>query len=741
MIAYAGVACAQPKRVVILYDERLDFPGLAALDASLVRSLNAGAAVPLEIYREQLDLSRFAGQSHEIETRDYLRTKYAAKPIDVVIAAMQPSLGFLLRHGQRIFPNVPIVFCGIDKRELPGTLPPHVTGVLVKREFRPTLDLALRLHPGTQRVVFVAGTSDFDKRLLEQASQEFQGLENRVDITYLTQLPMNDLRLRLANLPPRTLVLYSTIFRDGAGNSFIPHEAATRIAEAANAPVYAFVDQYIDRGVVGGYMYSIGAHAKAAARLALGILTGADVHSLPMVEGRVSSYIFDWRQLQRWRINESLLPPGSDIRYRRLSAWDQYRRHIVAALTLAILQAAIIAALIIERANRRQSQKRYALASSAGGVGVWDWDVANNAIYVDPFLKAVLGYRDREIGNDVDEWFRRIHADDMSLVAARTRSVIENQCASFEVEHRMLHRDGSIRWFLCRGSATRRNGRVLQITGTDTDITARKESEQLLGRTQEELTRVSRITALGEFAASVTHEIRQPLTAITLNVEACLAHLKDTAPRRGQMRAALRDALRATKQADDLMNRNRELFRFRTVQKEFVDINAVIENVTLVARPRLNSAQVSLVTALAPDLPQVPADRIELEHVLLNLIANAIDATQYQTSNSRRIQITSSLWEDQIEVAVRDNGVGLGSVELDKLFTLSYTTKPTGTGIGLSLCRSILEAHGGCIWAEQNPGPGASFYLTLPADTKTLSIDTSVAKPLAHHLVESSQLS
>ncbi|HEY0809690.1 MAG TPA: ATP-binding protein, partial [Longimicrobiales bacterium] len=578
-------------------------------------------------------------------------------------------------------------------------------------------------------------------RLEEKASQEFRGLEKRVGITYLTQFTMTDLRRRLANLPPRTVVLYSTIFRDAAGNSFIPHEAAARITEVANAPVYAFVDQYIDRGVVGGFMYSIGAHAKAAAQLALGILAGADVHSLPMVEGRASSYMFDWRQLQRWRIDESLLPPGSDIRYRQLSAWDQYRRHIIAALTLAILQAAIIAALIIERANRRQSQKRYALASSAGGVGVWDWDVANNAIYVDPFLKAVLGYRDREIGNDVEDWFRLIHADDISLVAARTRSVIENQCASFEVEHRMLHRDGSIRWFLCRGSATRKNGRVLQITGTDTDITARKESDQLLGRTQEELTRVSRITALGEFAASVTHEIRQPLTAITLNVEACLAHLKDTAPRRGQMRAALRDALRATKQADDLMNRNRELFRFRTVQKEFVDINAVIENVTLLARPRLNSAQVSLVTALAPDLPHVAADRIELEHVLLNLIANAIDATQYQTPDSRRIQITSSLWEEQIEVAVRDNGVGLGSVEMDKLFTLSYTTKPTGTGIGLSLCRSILEAHGGCIWAEQNPGPGASFYFTLPADVNPSLVHSPVAKRRANHLVERSQVS
>ena len=161
--AGAHAAFSASRQVVVLYDERTDLPGLSMLDASLVNTLIAGSPEPIDVYRESMDLSRFNSAAYRALLRDYLRTKYSGKKIDVVVSVLGPSLRFLLSEGDPVFPGAPIVFCGLDRRELSSQqLPSNVTGVLLKREFLPTLELALRLHPDTKRVVFVAGTSEFE---------------------------------------------------------------------------------------------------------------------------------------------------------------------------------------------------------------------------------------------------------------------------------------------------------------------------------------------------------------------------------------------------------------------------------------------------------------------------------------------------------------------------------------------------------------------------------------------------
>ena len=252
-LASVSPAFAAPKQVVVLYDERTDLPGLSVLHASLTRRLTSGPPDSVEIYREEMDLSRFGSDGYLLRLRDHLRTKYAGRKIDVVVAAYPPALDFLLTHGDAVFPGAPIVFCGIDRRMLAArSLPSHVTGTLVKREFAPTLELALRLHPGTERIVFVGGTSEFDAQLVKQAREELGRFEDRLAFTWLTALPMRELLTHLSQLPPRTIVLYSTVLRDGAGEHFVPHDVVERASAAANAPVYGFLDQYLGRGIVGG---------------------------------------------------------------------------------------------------------------------------------------------------------------------------------------------------------------------------------------------------------------------------------------------------------------------------------------------------------------------------------------------------------------------------------------------------------------------------------------------------------
>lgn len=316
-LAGAVPASSTTRHIVLLFDERTDLPGLAALEADLVRTLASNSPDHIEVYSESMDLSRFGSSTYEAVLRDFLRAKYAGKRIDVTVTAMAPALDFLLRYGDAIFPGTPIVFCGIDRKELGDRkLPSHVRGVLLRRQFASTLELALNIHPQTQRVAVVAGTSAFDTGLLEQAINKFRIFESRVAFTYLTARPLQELLAELSQMPPRTLVLFISFFQDGTGAPFVPHDVVNRVSASANAPVYGFVDQYLGRGIVGGSLYSLAAHGTEAAKLVLQASEELAASGAPRSEVPSSKLLFDWRQMQRWGIDEASLPIGSEIQFR-----------------------------------------------------------------------------------------------------------------------------------------------------------------------------------------------------------------------------------------------------------------------------------------------------------------------------------------------------------------------------------------------------------------------------------------
>jgi signal transduction histidine kinase len=356
LLLFATPVMAQARRVVLLYDERTDLPGLSILDARLVQTLSAGLP-GVEIYRESMDLSRFQSDRYPRLLRDFLRAKYAGKKVDVVIAALGPALDFMLAHGSEVFPGASTVFCGIDRRDLSARrLPPDVTGVILKREFAPTLQMAGLLQPETRHVVFVAGSSEFDRRLVDQARAEFQAVRPQVPVQYLTGLPLKELLDTLANLQPRSVVLYSTMFADRTGKPFIPHEVAEQISRAAAAPVYGFLDQFLGRGIVGGHLYSLDAHGAEAARLALRILGGTPASALPPIEPSATRDMFDGRQLRRWGISERRLPADAIVWYRTISPWERYRTTILITAGVLLLQFGTIVSLLLERGKRRRTQ-------------------------------------------------------------------------------------------------------------------------------------------------------------------------------------------------------------------------------------------------------------------------------------------------------------------------------------------------------------------------------------------------
>ncbi len=362
------------------------------------------------------------------------------------------------------------------------------------------------------------------------------------------------------------------------------------------------------------------------------------------------------------------------------------------------------------------SQERYALATVAGNVGIWDWNIDTEEIYGDLSLKAVLGYQDGGIGHRLEEWSALVHPGDLEDVKSRIRAHFKGETPMYENEHRIVRKDGSIRWCLTRGSVTERMGsRAARMTGTCTDVTARKQAEEALHHANAELARLHRITTLSEVSAALTHEINQPLTAIVSNATTCLRLLAMTRPDIGEVLDALRDVVQDGKRASDIILRTRQVFARHQGQKTSVNVNELIRDSCILAHHRLQSAHILLRIYLAKDLPLVRGDQVELQQVMWNLMTNAFDAMDGMPPTSRVLTIRSSVEDGAIQVAIQDTGQGFGEADVTRMFEPFFTTKPEGMGMGLSISRTIVEAHGGRLWAGQNTSQGAEFCFSLPA--------------------------
>jgi C4-dicarboxylate-specific signal transduction histidine kinase len=246
-------------------------------------------------------------------------------------------------------------------------------------------------------------------------------------------------------------------------------------------------------------------------------------------------------------------------------------------------------------------------------------------------------------------------------------------------------------------------------------ITDRKLAEDSLRKAQAELAHVTRLTTMGELAASIAHEVNQPLAAVITNGNTSLRWLAAQAPNLDEAREAVRRIIRDGHRAGEVMQQVRALLKKTGPQKAWLDINDVIQEVLTLAHSEVGRHRVSLRAELAAGLSPVPGDRIQLQQVILNLVMNGVEALSSVAYRSRELLIRSGMHEPlSVFVAVRDSGIGLNAQTLDRIFDAFFTTKPEGMGLGLSISRTIIEARGGRLWATPHGGPGATFQFTLP---------------------------
>jgi PAS domain S-box-containing protein len=890
---FSCAAAAAEKTVLSIYPEAR-VPVVVAIDAGIRTTLQAPTDPPIHLLSEYLDLSWLSGSEPEELIGRLLREKYSAK-VDLIIPCGEPAIRFMLRQRDRIFPGVPMVFCTADRetmREVP--LPPDVTGVTMSLDWAGAADLALRLHPGTRRIVFISGAGPTGREWEDRARLALAPLYGTVEVRFLSGLPMADLLKIVAAEPAGTVGLLNAFNRDGTGRVFTTDEAAALISPAATFPLYSLSETLLGHGVVGGPAIDWSRQGSQAAGMALRILRGERLGPGEVWNRETNTYVFDDRQLRRWGIADQQLPPGSMVKFRESSIWETYRREIVAAVLFTGLQTVMILGLLYERRWRKraewrlderlrfetlvsdlaagfveirgsqvdqritdglrrvaeelaldraaladftpdgwfrvrhfwrrpgaqpspdavdaermrwiagrlrageivsvsrvddlpeaaasdrgmldelgirsvvmvpvqlegavagvlfctmlraerawpqelvgrlrllgetfamvlmrrraqtaleESERRFRLMADAAPVMIWTAGPDGGCV---DFNRAWLEFTGRPLALELgDGWAQGVHPDDFERCLRGYREALAARRA-FAQEYRLRHADGAYRWVLCRGNPRfGANGEFLGYVGSDVDLTELRKTEEALARGREDLAHAQRVATLGELAATLAHEMNQPLAAILTNAQAGERLMQRQRLDRRQLAEPLQDIIGDARRAGEVVRRLRALFRKERPDRRPVDLNEAIGEVTGLLRKDLEWKGIALHLDLAQQLPPVLGDMVQLQQVILNVVLNACEAMNGASGGPREMRIETGRDEGQhVTLIFRDSGAGVKEGDLERIFDRFVSTKPDGLGMGLSISRSIIEAHGGRIWATRNEDRGLTIHGELPA--------------------------
>ncbi|HKY87769.1 MAG TPA: sensor histidine kinase [Pseudorhodoplanes sp.] len=594
-LAYIDRAAAesQPRSILVVTQSHGSGAFFNGIFSSFQATVNGGPS-PATIYRENLEVRWSVNQVFDESLLAHLKTKYAGTPLDVVVAVGAASLRHALRMREILSSPPPIVFTLVDEPTFRTmSLPPDVTGILMN--FGPTemVRAARAIVPGLKRVAIV-GDVLREQPVFRYFESEIPAATKGLDLIDLTGLPMTDLRGRISNLPDDSAILYTAIYSDGRGIRLGPAEAIQLVADAANRPIVVPAENLVGRGGTGGFVLDPSAIGERAGALALRLLAREQAATIPVRIENVVKPIFDWGQLQRWNVDISRLPLGSEIRNRPLTAWDQYSTQILAT-------AAAFAALTF-------------------------------------------------------------------LVIA-------------------LLRERHIRF-------------AAEVTATER---------------MSELAHINRHATAGEMSAAIAHELNQPLGAILNNAETAAILLDSSSFDVRELKTILADIRKDDERAGEIIRRLRALVSKKVVDFEHADLNAIARDALAIADIQARAQSITLHNNLSPADVPVSADSVQLQQVILNLAINAIEATNERQGAPREIVAHTALAENNTaEFRISDFGRGIPADKINRIFDPFFTTKAKGMGMGLSLSRTIIEAHGGKLWAENAIAGGAIFRFRLP---------------------------
>jgi signal transduction histidine kinase len=595
LVLLAPIALAQerrPRSVLVLDQSDLRGPFYYQLSAGLRGVLGAPADGRITVYGENLDLTRFGGAAYEESLKRHFKEKYRDRPIGVIVAIGAGTLEHTLRWREELWPGVPIVFAMLDETDFAklGRLA-DVTGVIIRIPLAGAVKVARAVAPGLDTIVFVG--DDWNRQVLfGHWDEEISAATSGLNVIDLVGQKIADIRKRVAELPDRSAIIYTAVFSDGEGTFYPPSTALGMIAEKANRPIVVGVEPLLPAGGIGGYVLIPSENGADAGRLAMRIIAGERAGDIAPVT-RDAKPLLNWNQMQRWNVNESSLPEGSQIRLREPTFLEQYRWQSIAIFAALFIQAGLIVFLLHERHLRHNAE-------------------------------------------------------------AESRSRMS------------------------------------------------------------ELAHVNRQATAGELSSSIAHELNQPLGSILANAETAEMILKSERPDLEEMREILADIKRDDQRAGEVIRRLRGYLTRTPFETKDIDLNQIMGETFKFLSVQASAHNIALYLQTAPGELRIKGDPVQLQQVILNLVVNSMDAMTTIPYGRTVIGRTELNGGSTVEISISDSGPGIPPDKLAQVFDPFYTTKDQGMGIGLSIARTIILAHKGRIWAENQSGGGAAFHFTLP---------------------------
>jgi PAS domain S-box-containing protein len=667
-----------------------------------------------ELFLESLHLPQETALLDDLARN--LKLRYATQHVDILLCESVVVYGFLQQHPD-LWPDVPRVYFAVDAVSHADLsergFGPNSTVGTIRLEIPRTIDLAFQLQPNAPEVVLVAGVHEEDQVLVRDAQKHMSEHYPGRRLRSLDKLPYTEQLAELKKLPPDVIVVMLTIYRDSTGRAVDSSAISREVAQATSAPAYYHVAPGLADGFVGGVVLDWGEIGNQAAQLAARVLRGEPAGSIPLPPPIRGKPMVNWQQMERWGIPEGRIPPGTEVLFREPTLWHDYRWQVIGAVALVLLQGLLIAAMLVQRARRRraeaevrESEARFRTMADSAPVMIWLSDHQQRFEWVNQRWLDFTGAKQESMLGE--GWADVIHPEDLPKVRG-------SETRTGPLEFRARRHDGEYRWLL--STATPRGGPNVPnkgFIGSCLDITERKEAEVAEQKSRAEIAHLSRLSLMGELLASLSHELNQPLTGIRTNAEVMQILLKRENPDLEKVGECLTDIVRDDHRASEIIIRLRGLAKRQAPALVELDLATVVQEVVALVHSDALMHQVSLSIESERNLPRIQGDRIALQQVMLNLVMNAMAAVQECPVDRRRVCVSVASAGESLRVDVRDWGSGITQEKLRRLFEAFFTTKPDGLGMGLPICKNIIDSHHGRLWAENNPDFGATFHFTLP---------------------------
>jgi signal transduction histidine kinase len=549
---------------------------------------------PIDLYETALEGDRFGPSQDQAPFVEYLRSLFAEKKLDLIIAIGAPAARFVQQYRPRLFASTPLLISSADERTFnQANLTTNDAVVALGFDQAKQIENILQVLPKTTTIAVVLGNSPLEKFWVNELRQSYQPFTDRVTFKWLNELSADEMLEQVSRLPPNSAIYSATVRVDGLGVPQEEDRVMSRIHDVANAPVFTYIDSNFGNGIVGGPMLSTSELAQRSVAAAIRILGGESPANVKTPTIGLSVPMYDDRELRRWQISESNLPPGSEIHFRTPSLWQTYFWQIALVCMVLLAQGGLITGLLYQRRRRFVAE-----------------------------------------------------------VQARQR--------------------------------------------------------------MSELSHFNRYSMAGELTTSIAHELNQPLGAILLNTETLEMMIRASIPNNPEIGEIIAEIRRDDQRASEVLRRLRSLLKKMPFERKSIDVNDVVRDtidlVTGVARARA----VKLNASLAPVALRVRGDPIQIQQVIMNFMLNASDAMANMPESQRSIEVRTARIDGFAVVTVSDAGPGIPPDKLKQVFDPFFTTKPSGMGMGLSIARTIIEAHEGLIQAENRPEDGATFRIDLP---------------------------